>query len=125
MLQDANYTKNTNSIAGSRIPSVYNTSNKADRKTESTKSILLKESNRNVSNFNDIYSLPEKEMEKINDKYNDLYNYIEANKDKIEKIEKYDETIKENLVLKQKLETITKSNEYLENNQLYAETLVK
>lgn len=68
---------------------------------------------------------PEKEMELLNQKFLELQAFIEDNKQKIEKIERYDEVLKENIQLKEKLESIAKSNSHLENNQLYAETLVR
>lgn len=75
----------------------------------------LRNSNRQInksnSNFNLIpmlnsqHVLPEKEVELLNQRYFEIQKFLEINKDKIEKIENYDELIKENEELKNEIST--------------------
>lgn len=122
---DAN--KDTNNRSGFSNKALYQ--GRADNNTQN--SILPSHGDQRLDSIHnnrfDTYGLtaPEKEMELLNKKYVELQNFIEENKKKIQGIEHYDELLNENMLLKEKLESIRRSNVHLENNSLYAETLVK
>ena len=88
----------------------------------------LRNSNRQInksnSNFNLIpmlnsqHVLPEKEVELLNQRYFEIQKFLEINKDKIEKIENYDELIKENEELKNEISTY----QILDQNITFKET---
>jgi predicted phage gp36 major capsid-like protein len=84
------------------------------------KLLKLNDENNNNKLFNEIknyQNIPEKEMEIQNQRFYEIQAFIEANKQKIEQVEKYDELLKENLALKTENENLRKSSEYLQENK--------
>lgn len=73
-----------------------------------------------MKNFN----IPEKEMEIQNQRFYEIQAFIEANKQKIEQVEKYDELLKENLALKAENEKLRKSSDYLKDNKNIKDLIV-
>ena len=95
---------------------------------ENTKKIikwLIK--NNYTSNANEIknYHIPEKELEIQNQRFYEIQAFIEANKQKIEQVEKYDDIVKENMELREENEILKKSCEYLKENKNIKEMIVK
>ncbi len=77
--------------------------------------------------FNEIknyQNIPEKEMEIQNQRFYEIQAFIEANKQKIEQVEKYDELLKENLALKAENDNLRKSSEYLQQNKNIKDLIV-
>jgi hypothetical protein len=87
-----------------------------DRDNSSTNNLLEKSQREDLRNFNlhmnksssnfnlnPNLALPEKEVELLNQRYFEIQKFLEINKDKIEKIENYDELMKENEELKNEI----------------------
>lgn len=91
------------------------------------KLLKLNDENNNNKLFNEIknyQNIPEKEMEIQNQRFYEIQAFIEANKQKIEQVEKYDELLKENLALKADNEKLRKSSEYLQENKNIKDLIV-
>jgi hypothetical protein len=71
------------------------------------------------SQINNNLLLPEKEVELMNQRYYEIQRYIEANKEKIEKVEKYDQILKENEELKYEIS----QNQFLNSNMTFQDIL--
>lgn len=70
------------------------------------------------------YHVPEKEQEIQNQRYYEIQAFIEANKQKIEQVEKYDELLKENLKLKEENEKLRKTHDYIKDNKTIRDIIV-
>ncbi len=91
------------------------------------KLLKINDENNNNKLFNEIknyQNIPEKEMEIQNQRFYEIQAFIEANKQKIEQVEKYDELLKENLALKAENEKLRKSSEYLQENKNIKDLIV-
>ena len=91
------------------------------------KLLKLNDENNNNKLFNEMknyQNIPEKEMEIQNQRFYEIQAFIEANKQKIEQVEKYDELLKENLALKAENEKLRKSSEYLQENKNIKDLIV-
>ncbi len=90
---------------------------------------LLKINNSDFNNkfYNEIkiHSISEKELEIQNQRFYEIQAFIEANKQKIEQVERYDDLMKENLELRQENEKLKKSSEYLKDNKNIKDLLVR